>query len=59
MSRDESIARSISDAAASVEMEGYTVDAECREWCRKVLTHEITAEEYLTLLMNKAGVVPQ
>ncbi|MBQ9044888.1 MAG: hypothetical protein IJ112_02940 [Oscillospiraceae bacterium] len=57
MSREESINRAISNAAASVEMEGYRIDEDCKEWCRKVLLHEMTHEEYLELLLKKAGVI--
>ena len=57
MSRVESINRAISNAAASVEMEGYRIDEDCKEWFRKVLLHEMTHEEYLELLLKKAGVI--
>ena len=57
MSREESISRSIANAAASVEMEGFRVDDECRDWCRLVLENKMTKDEYLRLLMKKAGVV--
>ena len=56
MSHEESINRSIANAAASVEMEGYHIDAESRDWCRMVLEDKMTKDEYLRLLMKKAGV---
>ena len=37
-------------------MEGYHVDEECKEWCRKLLSSEITLEQYLDFAKKKAGV---
>ena len=51
-----SIDRAIDNAAASVEMEGYHIDEQSREWCRKLLLKEITMEEYIMLIKQKAGV---
>ncbi len=56
MSREESINRSIANAAASVAMEGFYVDEECKDWCRSVLMDQISKEKYLSLLLRKAGV---
>ena len=39
---------------ANVEIEGFTVDEQMREWCKKLLKKEITYEEYLALLRDKA-----
>ena len=39
---------------ANVEIEGFRVDAEMREWCRKLLTKEITYSDYISLLREKA-----
>lgn len=50
------IDRSIANAAASVEMEGYTIDEECKDWCRMVLLNQMSKEDYLHLLLKKAGV---
>ncbi len=36
-----SINRSIQNAAASVEMEEYHIDEECKKWCRVLLENEI------------------
>ena len=44
------------NAAASVEMEGYTIDSKSKEWCRKLLRNEITMQEYISLVKKKAGV---
>ena len=58
MSREEQIERSIENAVASVEMEGFHIDEECRNWCRLVLMNEMTKEEYFLLLLKKAEVMP-
>ena len=39
---------------ANVEIEGFKVDEQMREWCKKLLKKEITYEEYLALLRDKA-----
>ena len=56
MTREDSFERTVANAAASVEMEGYHVDKECRDWCRMLLAGEITLEQYLALAKKKAGV---
>lgn len=53
---NDSVDRSVANAAASVEMEGYTIDEECRDWCRMVLLNQMSKEDYLHLLLKKAGV---
>lgn len=50
------IERAINNAAASVEMEGYHIDEQCREWCRMLLNRELSLEEYIQLVKEKAGV---
>ena len=50
MSLDNTLDRGI----ANVEIEGFRVDAEMREWCRKLLTNEITYSDYISLLREKA-----
>ena len=50
MSLDNALDRGI----ANVEIEGFRVDAEMREWCRKLLTNEITYSDYISLLREKA-----
>lgn len=52
-----SIDRAIDNAAASVEMEGYHIDDQSKDWCRKLLSKEITMEEYIILVKSKAGVI--
>lgn len=39
---------------ANVEIEWFTVDEKMREWCKKLLKKEITYEEYIALLREKA-----
>ncbi len=55
MSLEEAVNKSIANAVASVEMEGYHVDDECRAWCRKLLMKEITFEQYLAYAKEKVG----
>ena len=43
-------------AAASVEMEGFTVDEETKLMCTKLLKGEITFDGYLTFTLKRAGV---
>ena len=43
----------IENAVASVKMEGYQVDDECVQWCRKLLGNEITMEQYVALVKQK------
>ena len=52
-----SIDRAIDNTAASVEMEGHFIDEQSREWCRRLLRKEITMEEYIRLIKQKAGVI--
>lgn len=56
MSREELINKSIQNAVASVEMEGFHIDKDSTEWCRKVLNNEMTKAEYIALVLAKAGV---
>lgn len=51
-----SIDKAIENSAASVEMEGYHIDEQCKDWCRLLLTGEITMEEYIALVTKRAGV---
>lgn len=37
--------KAIENAVASVEMEGYQIDEQSKEWCKKLLLNEITMEE--------------
>ena len=51
-----SIDRSISEAAASLKMEGFQVDPEAKEMCHQVLMNELTLEEYIRFALHRAGV---
>lgn len=55
MKRAISAQQAIANAAASVEMEGFTVTAQHREWCRQLLNGEITRTEYIRLVRESAG----
>lgn len=52
----KSFDKSINNAAASVEMEGFHIDEQSKAWCRQLLLKEITMEEYIKLVKQKAGV---
>ena len=49
-----SIDKAIENSAASVEMEGFKIDSQCREWCRQLLQGKITLEEYIELVKARA-----
>ncbi len=53
---EKQIERCIKNATFSLEMEGFSVDEQTKEWCRKLLNKEITMEEYITMAKAKAGV---
>lgn len=54
MNQAVSTDQAIANAAASVEMEGFTVTAQQKEWCRKLLNKEITKAEYIRLIREHA-----
>ena len=51
-----SIDKAINNAAASVEIEGYHIDEQTKEWVRLLLEEKITLEEYIALVMKQTGV---
>lgn len=53
---EQSLNLMIENAASSVEMEGYTIDKQSKEWCRQLLNKEITLSDYIHLVKEKAGV---
>ena len=53
---EKQIERCIKNATFSLEMEGFSVDEQTKEWCRRLLNEEITMEEYLAMAKAKAGV---
>lgn len=48
--------KAIVNAVASVEIEGYQIDTECVQWCKKLLENEISMEQYISLIKQKIGV---
>ena len=54
-----SIDKAIENAVASIKMEGYQIDNECVEWCKKLLGNEISMEQYIALVKQKSGGVAQ
>ena len=46
----------ISNAEASLNMEGLMVSEHTKSLCKKLLSQEITMAEYLELVKQKAGV---
>lgn len=52
--KNKSYDKAIENAVASVEMEGYRIDEQSKEWCKKLLLNEITMEEYIELIKNKS-----
>ena len=51
-----SIDTAINNAAASVEMEGYSIDEQCKYWCRQVLENKITMEQYIQLVLEDVNI---
>lgn len=49
--------KAIENAVASVKMEGYQVDNECVQWCKKLLEKEINMEQYIALVKQKSGII--
>lgn len=52
-----SIDKAIDNAVASVEMEGFYIDEQCKDWCRMLLNNEISMEQYVSLIKQSVGVV--
>ena len=48
--------KAINNAIASVKMEGFQLDNECIDWCKKLLENEINIDQYINLIKEKAGV---
>ncbi len=46
----------ISNAEASLNMEGLSVSEQTKSLCNKLLSQEITMAEYLDFVKQKAGV---
>lgn len=50
------IEKSTRMATISLEMEGLHVDEQYVAWCRQMLSGDISPEEYLRLVIARAGV---
>lgn len=53
---DKQIKTAIKNAVSSLAMEGMSVDEQTKKWGEMLLKNEITMNDYLTLVKNKAGV---
>ena len=53
---DEKIEQAIESAAASMKMEGFQIDQESVDLCRRFLKDEITMEEYISAVTGKKSV---
>lgn len=53
---EKQIEQSIKNATASLLMEGFSIDEKAKAWCKMLLNGEITLEEYIALVKEKAGV---
>lgn len=51
-----SIDKKLESAVASIEMEGFHVRNEYKEWCMQYMRNEITMEEYMHRLKELVGV---
>ena len=50
------IEKAINNAVFSTEMEGYIIDDNAKELCRKLLKKEITIEEYISSVKSSDGI---
>lgn len=48
------IQKAIDNAEASINMEGYQIPDYCKELCKKLLNNEVTLEEYIKIITDKA-----
>ena len=46
------IEKAIRNAAASVEIEGYHINEQTKEWVRLLLEEKITMDEYIALVLQ-------
>lgn len=53
---DEKIEQAIESAAASMKMEGFQIDLQSIDLCRRLLKDEITMEEYISAVTEKRVV---
>ncbi len=50
-----SIDKAIENAITSVKMEGYQIDNDCVQWCKKLLNNEISLAQYIAFVKQKSG----
>lgn len=53
---EKEIEKAIKNASTSIEMEGFSIDEQSKILCKKLLLNEITMEDYISLVKQKAGV---
>ena len=53
------IEQTIANAAASVEMEGFSISEQMKDLCRALLNKEISFEEYVKVVKASVGVTSQ
>lgn len=53
---EKEIDKAIKNASASVEMEGFSIDEQSKILCKKLLLNEITMDDYILFVKQKAGV---
>lgn len=51
-----SIDQTVENAIASLKMEGYQVDSDSVQWCKKLLAKEISLEQYIAIVKQKLGI---
>ena len=52
---EKEIDKAIKNASASVEMEGFSIDEQSKILCKKLLLNEITMDDYILFVKQKAG----
>ena len=57
--KQTTIEQTIANAAASVEMEGFSVSDQMKDLCRALLNKEISFEEYMEAVKASVGVTVQ
>ncbi len=53
------ITKTMSNAAASVEMEDFSIDKKVKVWCEQLLREEITMDKYIELVKQHAWLDAQ
>ncbi|MBR5270686.1 MAG: antitoxin VbhA family protein [Clostridia bacterium] len=50
-----SIDKAVENAISSVKMEGYKINSDCVDFCKKLLGNEISLEQYIAIVKQKSG----